>query len=101
MVAGMTNAMARGGSVELHGCNVAADKWTGKGRNRTRINGPAYVQKFADTTGRPTTASTVQDMSGSVRWDVRFEGGVVSCVPGGGRVKDWFATVTGPGARDA
>lgn len=90
MVGGMTMPMARFGVVELHGCSVAARRHVGRGKNRVLVNGAAYIQTFANVVGRPVSSSTRGDYVGSVKLDVRFEGPVVSCVPGGGTIKKWF-----------
>jgi hypothetical protein len=75
----------------LHGCNVAARRRVGRGRNRILLNGPAYVQSFANLVLRPVTAAVTGDYYGTLRSDVRYEGPIVSQVPGGGRFSDWFA----------
>lgn len=90
MLSGMTVPMASFGCVELHGCNVGARRVAGHRRNRVLLDGPAYVQNFANVIGRPVSASTVQDHFGTLKLDTRYEGGVVSRIPGGGQVKDWF-----------
>jgi hypothetical protein len=90
VLSGMTMPMAEFGCVELHGCNVGARRHVGRGAKRILVNGPAYVQNFANTVGRPVSASAIGDYYGTLKLDVRYEGAVVSCVPGGGRVRDWF-----------
>lgn len=90
MLSGMTMPMAKFGCVELHGCNVAKRRLVGRGRNRVLLNGPAYVQSFADLVGRPVTGSTIGDYFGTLQLDTRYEGAVVTGVPGGGTVERWL-----------
>jgi len=90
VLSGMTVPMAKFGCVELHGCNVGARRHVGRGRKRILVNGPAYVQNFANTIGRPVSASAISDLYGTFKLDVRYEGAVVSCAPGGGTVRSWF-----------
>ena len=90
MVSCIADAMPTWGSVELHGCNIAARRRVGRPPKRILVNGAAFVQRFADTVGRPVTATTVPDLYGTIRYDVRFEGPIVCCTPGGGTVKSWF-----------
>jgi hypothetical protein len=89
-ISGMTVPMPMWGSVELHGCNVGAMRYATRRRMRVETDGPAYVQLFADTVGRPVVASTVGDYYGTMYLDTRYNGPVVSCVPGGGETEDWF-----------
>ncbi len=90
VLSGMTMPMASFGCVELHGCNVGARRRVGRGKDRILVNGPAYVQNFANTVGRPVSASAIGDYFGTLKLDVRYEGAVVSCAPGGASVRDWF-----------
>lgn len=90
VIGGMTMSMANFGCIELHGCNVGARRKVRRGKNRILLNGPAYVQNFADLLGRPVSATTIGDYYGSLKLDTRFEGPIVSCMPGGGTVREWF-----------
>jgi hypothetical protein len=90
VLSGMTLPMAPFGCVELHGCNVGARRVAGHRKKKILLNGPAYVQNFANVVGRPVSASVISDYYGTVKLDTRYEGAVVNCVPGGGGVQDWF-----------
>ncbi|MHC5012709.1 MAG: peptidoglycan-binding domain-containing protein [Planctomycetota bacterium] len=94
MVSSIADSMPRWGCLELHGCSVGGRRRVGKPPNRILVSGPAYVQTFANTVGRPVTASGIGDSFGTTKLDARFDGAIVSKVPGGGTVKSFFKSCT-------
>lgn len=89
MIGGMAMPMASFGVIELHGCRVGL-----RGRRRRGqpvADGPAFVNAFATTMGRPVSAGTETQYVGSTVLDVRFEGSPITAIPAGGTVEQWFA----------
>lgn len=89
MVGGMTMPMAPFGVIELHGCRVAQ-----RGRPRRGqaiVDGPGFVQTFANFMARPVSAGSETQYVGNVLLDVRFEGKPITSMPGGCGIEEWFA----------
>ena len=68
------------GAVQLLGCDVGGGK------------GSALVEKLANTWGVPVTAGIHTQFGGGDK-TFRFEGAVVTKVPGGGTLKSWSAAM--------
>jgi hypothetical protein len=89
MIGGMAMPMASFGVIELHGCRVGL-----RGRPRRGqpvVDGPGFVNAFANTMARPVSAGTETQYVGSAVLDVRFEGSPITAIPAGGTVEQWFA----------
>lgn len=89
MIGGMAMPMASFGVIELHGCRVGM-----RGRQKRGqpvVDGPGFVNAFANTMARPVSAGTETQYVGTNVLDVRFEGSPITAIPAGGTVEQWFA----------